>query len=258
MAIRYKNKKNVQTPRTGTFIAVCNTKGGVGKTEICRHAAYMAIDNKQHIVLFDADSQNDSVNLMLPKGKNASDIDYTDFERTEFVLVTKNFADVQAYPDRIAIADCAPQADSITVLGSIADIWVIPVDADDRGVAQAILTAKALKKLGKPFVFVLSRWESSVSHAHDFIAALFEAGRIYRAILHYDAASVSSARVNRIPVRNLDEDLGELFDDLASWMLAGCPDDEDFFWTKQDLSTFLGIDDVHAVRAKERVRYENA
>ena len=42
--------------------------------------------------------------------------EHSDFERSEFVLVTQNFADVRAYPERIVIADCPPQHEAVELL----------------------------------------------------------------------------------------------------------------------------------------------
>jgi len=246
-----------QTPsipaRVAKFIAVHNEKGGVAKTEICRNAAHRAIELRCPIILFDVDSQRDSSVLMLPEGKTWQD-EHPDFERTEFVLVTQNFADVKAFPERMVIADCPPQSEVLSILAQVADVRIIPVGCDSQEVQHAI---EVSKKLTQPFVFVLSRWDFDVDRSNEFISALFAAGRIFYAVIHQDNNVVAEARAKRLPVWEIDEELGDMFEALADWILTTqCSEHPDYFLDEHDLNEILGVDDFKAIRNRSRVRYE--
>jgi hypothetical protein len=241
-------------------IAVANHKGGVGKTEITRHVAYAAIENRQRIVLFDADKQDDSANLLLPKGKVFNRTEYEDFERSEMVLVTKNFQDVRAYrSQRLTVCDCPPQVETFSILSADVDFWVIPVGSDEREVSQAL---SVVKMINKPFAFVLSRWDIDAPHAPELMLRLFKAGRIYRAILHIDTDIVTSSRVERLPTWDVDEydddGIGFLYKDVADWILVGCDDTDDDeggrYLTADELEEDYEVE-FERIRSKERVRY---
>jgi cellulose biosynthesis protein BcsQ len=246
-----------QTPsvpaRTGKFIAIYNSKGGVGKTEISRNIAHKAIELRRPIILFDVDSQKDSSVLMLPEGKSLQ-AEHPDFERTEFVLVTQNYADVKAYPERIVIADCPPQAEVLSLVGKAVNFWIIPVGCDTQEVQHALEVAK---KVTQPFAFVLSRWDLNVERSNEFLSALFAAGKIFGSVLHQENNSVAEARSKRLPVWDVDDNLGEMFQNLADWVISSqCSEHSDYFLDENDLEELFGIEDFEEVRNRSRVRYE--
>lgn len=248
-----KTPKPSVSARTGKFIAVYNSKGGVGKTEISRNLAHKAIESRRPIVLFDVDSQKDSSTLMLPVGK-VMQPEHSDFERSEFVLVTQNFADVRAYPERIVIADCPPQHEAVELLSKIVDFWIIPVGCDVQEVQHAIEVAK---RVAQPFAFVLSRWDLDVEQSDEFIAALFAVGKIFGSVLHQDNTVVAEARAKRLPIWDIDDSLGEMFGNLANWVIGSqCSEHEDYFLNENDLDELFGIEDFEDIRNRSRIRYD--
>ena len=196
--------------------------------------------------------------MLLPVGNEINPA-LTDFERSRFVLVTHNFEDVRAYPERLVIADCPPQRDSLTLLESIADFWVIPVGSDVQEVQHAIEVAK---QMTKPFVFVLSRWNFDVEGSNGLLETLFAVGRIFRSVLHQDNVVVAEARARRVPVWEVDEEFGELYEDVATWILsAECSYNAEYFLDQADIDDL--IDDtvqeevtIHARRGLHRAFYE--
>lgn len=239
-------------PRTMPIIAIYNTKGGVGKTEIVRNVGHRAIARHQEIVLFDVDGQNDLANLFLPKGESF----VADYERTKYLLLTKDFRTAQAYPDRIVVADCPPQVETLTALESNVHCWVIPVGSDDREVQQAISLATILKQKGKKFAFVLSRWDFSSEYSRDYVSSLFAVGPIVCIALERMNEVVDIARVNRVPVSDIDNEIGEMYDSIADWILDCCPLDESWLMNEDDLENNFDVDDFQKIRSMERVRYE--
>jgi len=253
MLKRSKTQTSSILARIAKFIAIYSSKGGVAKTEIARNIAHKAIELRLPIILFDVDSQKDSSTLMLPEGKLFQH-EHPDFERTEFVLVTQNFADVKAYPERIVIADCPPQSEVLPLLGKAVDFWIIPVGCDVQEVQHAIEVAK---KVTQPFAFVLSRWDLNVERSNEFISALFGVGKIFNAVLHQDNNVVAEARAKRVSVWDIDDELGELFDCLADWVLTTqCSEHKDYFLNENDLDELFGIEDFEEIRKRSRVRYE--
>jgi hypothetical protein len=251
-----KTRRSAVPVRTAPFVAVFTTKGGVGKTEIVRNIAHYAIAERKQMILFDADSQNDSANLLLPKGHSFDESVHKDFERSDYVLVTKSFRDTQVYLERIVVADCPPQMDTLEILGKAVSFWIIPVGSDDREVQQAISLANILKLQKRRFAFVLSRWNMESEYSRDYVSALFAVGPIFGVILHFDADSVDISRVQRVPVIDNDDDLGESYQLLAKWVLMdSCRTTDDWMMTEEELETLFDVEDFEAIRAKERVRY---
>lgn len=248
-----KTPKSSVSARTGKFVAVYNSKGGVGKTEISRNIAHKAIESRCPIVLFDVDSQKDSSTLMLPVGE-VMQPKHSDFERSEFVLVTQNYADVRAYPERMVIADCPPQHEAVELLSKVVDFWIIPVGCDTQEVQHAIEIAKRVEQ---PFAFVLSRWDLDVEQSDEFISALFAVGKIFGSVLHQDNSVVAEARAKRLPVWDVDEALGEMFDSLTDWVInSQCSESDEYFLNEDDLDELFGIEDFEEIRNRSRIRYE--
>ena len=96
-----------------------------------------------------------------------------------------------------------------------------------------------------------------VEQSDEFIAALFAVGKIFGSVLHQDNTVVAEARAKRLPIWDVDDALGEMFGNLADWVIGSqCSEHEDYFLNEDDLDELFGIEDFEDVRNRSRIRYE--
>lgn len=135
----------------GMYIAVLNTKGGVGKTTTAVYlalAAYNANPDRP-VVLIDADPQKSALSWAEIAKENGEELPFEVVEGIE-----QSFRYNGAHREAIAIVDTAPSGYALEYPVQNADLIIIPTEADGLSLAR---TYRTLEYVGDTGVVLLNR-----------------------------------------------------------------------------------------------------
>lgn len=135
----------------GMYIAVLNTKGGVGKTTTAVYLALAAhnADPDRPVVLIDADPQKSALSWAEIAKENGEELPFEVVEGIE-----KSFRYNGAHREAIAIVDTAPSGYALEYPVQNADLIIIPTEADGLSLAR---TYRTLEYVGDTGVVLLNR-----------------------------------------------------------------------------------------------------
>lgn len=133
------------------YIAVLNTKGGVGKTTTAVYLALAAhnADPDRPVVLIDADPQKSALSWAEIAKENGEELPFEVVEGIE-----KSFRYNGAHREAIAIVDTAPSGYALEYPVQNADLIIIPTEADGLSLAR---TYRTLEYVGDTGVVLLNR-----------------------------------------------------------------------------------------------------
>lgn len=135
----------------GMYIAVLNTKGGVGKTTTAVYLSLAAhnANPDRPVVLIDADPQKSALSWAEIAKENGEELPFEVEEGIE-----KSFRYYRAHREAIAIVDTAPSGYALEYPVQNADLIVIPTEADGLSLAR---TYRTLEYVGDTGVVLLNR-----------------------------------------------------------------------------------------------------
>lgn len=133
------------------YIAILNTKGGVGKTTTAVYLALAAhnANPDRPVVLIDADPQKSALSWAEIAKENGEELPFEVVEGIE-----KSFPYYRAHREVIAIVDTAPSGYALEYPVQNADLIVIPTEADGLSLAR---TYRTLEYVGETGVVLLNR-----------------------------------------------------------------------------------------------------
>lgn len=133
------------------YIAVLNTKGGVGKTTTAIYLALAAhnANPDRPVILIDADPQKSALSWAEIAKENGEELPFDVEEGIE-----KSFRYMRAHRETIAIVDTAPSGYAFEYPVQNADLIVIPTEADGLSLAR---TYRTLEYVGSTGVVLLNR-----------------------------------------------------------------------------------------------------
>ena len=133
------------------YIAVLNTKGGVGKTTTAIYLALAAHHANQDrpVILIDADPQKSALSWAEIAKENGEELPFEVAEGLE-----ASFRYNRAHRETIAIVDTAPSGFDLEYPVQAADLIIIPTEADGLSLAR---TYRTLEHVGDAGVVLLNR-----------------------------------------------------------------------------------------------------
>lgn len=133
------------------YIAVLNTKGGVGKTTTAVYLALAAhnADPDRPVILIDADPQKSALSWAEIAKENGEKLPFEVVEGIE-----KSFRYSRAHREAIAIVDTAPSGYALEYPVQNADLIIIPTEADGLSLAR---TYRTLEYVGDTGVVLINR-----------------------------------------------------------------------------------------------------
>ena len=135
----------------GMYIAVLNTKGGVGKTTTAIYLALAAhnANPDRLVILIDADPQKSALAWAEIAKENGEELPFEVVEGME-----KSFPYNKAHRETIVIVDTAPSGYEMEYPVQAADLIVIPTESDGLSLAR---TYRTLEHVGNKGVVLLNR-----------------------------------------------------------------------------------------------------
>lgn len=101
------------------IVAFYNNKGGAGKSTLCAHAAFRAVEQKKTATLVDIDRQRNSMSWLSGHNWNG------EFFENGTVRCTTDSAEMEN--GGLVLVDCPPSFTVVQELPNV-DVWIIPVD----------------------------------------------------------------------------------------------------------------------------------
>ncbi len=150
-------------------IALVTQKGGSGKSTLAIGLAVAALQSGERVYILETDKQGTVTNWALRRSSEEPGVDRVsggaELDRALKLLATRGYT--------LAIID-TPGVDSVTVTAAIraADLCVIPARPSPADIAAANPTLDAIRRLGRPFAFVLNQAPSRSFRLSEAAAAL--------------------------------------------------------------------------------------
>ena len=135
-------------------IALVTQKGGSGKSTLAIGLAVAALQAGERVYMLETDKQGTITNWALRRSSEEPGVDRVsggaELDRALKLLATRGYT--------LAIID-TPGVDSVTVTAAIraADLCVIPARPSPADIEAANPTLDAIRRLGRPFAFVLNQ-----------------------------------------------------------------------------------------------------
>jgi chromosome partitioning protein len=198
-----------RAPRSGQALiaAVCNQKGGVGKSLVALNLAIMAVAAGYRVLCVDTDPQGSlrNVTAMLRKTGYrgfvlADDAPLEDLARLPHVR----------HPDGgqfdLIVVDTPGNLTTTDILDTVlrhADVAVIPTDGSGMSIAETVRTGRYAEARGCPPKVLINRIEERYSDEDEARAAVSENGlTLFKARL-IDHRAYENALVNGIPITKM-------------------------------------------------------
>ena len=191
---------DVEANRRAWIVAVCNQKGGVGKTTTAINLASVFADSSGRVMVVDADPQRSASEFAAAAG------DLLPFE----VVAADNRPDtIAALRDRrgldTVLVDCAGNLQDTPLLGevlAVADFAVIPFIPERVAVQPTLNTARVIASAGLPYKVLINAADPlrGAGPIEDARALLDSAGVPYFQSFVRRYVSVPSAQLDGLPI----------------------------------------------------------
>ncbi|MGN0959190.1 MAG: AAA family ATPase [Coriobacteriales bacterium] len=129
------------------IIAICNLKGGVGKTTTAMALATEAADEGFSSVVLDADPQA-SATLWANYAEEAGTPLPFAVDSANIGTIARKTSFAKGAPDTWAFVDCPPNGDIISAAAKLADMVVIPTGTGSADMLKTVALAEALGSSG--------------------------------------------------------------------------------------------------------------
>ena len=198
--------------KTLAFIA---RKGGVGKTTLAAHIA-VAASTSDRVALVDLDPQR-SLSLWWSDRV----LDTPTLMETTIGKLPRQLAEVQGESGWVVIDTPAFDSSTGAAVIAVADMVVIPVKPSPHDLRGVAVTVEAVKRAGKPFIFVLTQAVSSALLTKQAREVLAESGPVAKTVMHNRVAFASSMTDGRTvmeiePNGKAAEDITSIYNDILT------------------------------------------
>lgn len=169
--------------KTLAFIA---RKGGVGKTTLAAHVAVVASASGK-VVLVDTDPQGS-----LSQWWQDREADTPSLMETTIGKLPRELAQVENQDGWVIVDTPAFDSGIVSQVIALADMVVIPVKPSPHDLRGVAVTVEAVKKAGKPFIFVLTQAIGTALLTKQAGEVLVESGPVAQTVMHNRVAFASS------------------------------------------------------------------